>query len=671
MRTLAAVALALGVLVGVGPQEVRASRVAARQPWLLFESTRTGRSEIYAVPRSGGRLVQVTFRGGSWPRPSPNGRWILVDRSGGTWITAADGRGAKLLFRGGSDAAWALDSRRIAYVRAAGGIWVASRDGSGKRAVTKNRADRNPRWSPDGRAIAFLDGDTLTVVQSGRRTTLAPDVISFAWSPDGRRIAFRSGSMLELVGADGRGRRTLIAYLPTDGSSSAPAWSPGGKLVAYAGQSLYVVTVASGRMQTLPLASSASEVAWTPRGDALAFVKAGSEIRLGRIVTDDSPPSDVLLHTEDALVAGPFRIVWTTPPRGVSYRKPAPAKQPFVAASADDLKAKAPINELAADGRRVAFLACKEVGAWTAGSSAVIEVRQQRPLCVERLDQSRLVVGGVTVAGDYVGYETVSGSSLIQGSLEVVGPGGQASIAAAPITAGSGPGIGFMLGHGSLLVFSTWRPASACYGTLLPCPDPRRQPLWRSPLPVTGICVRDAATGDVGPPCRKIAGPVAPLAVDETRIVVRRADGWLAVLEGDGRELLALPFAPGEIAGAEIAGTDLVVVVPGLLRHYDAATGTLLHTWPLPQAAPGSACWIPLWWCDAPRLLLEDAARGLAAYILDGRLHLLRLLDGADVVVGYATAAQLEDEGLFYAYYGASPYTGRIRFVPFDRLPLQ
>ena len=54
----------------------------------------------------------------------------------------------------------------------------------------------------------------------------------------------------------------------------------------------------------------------------------------------------------------------------------------------------------------------------------------------------------------------------------------------------------------------------------------------------------------------------------------------------------------------------------------------------------------------------------------DGAVHLLRLRDGYDYTVPGATAAELEDSGLFYAYAGDPPWPGRIRFVPFAELPL-
>ena len=63
--------------------------------------------------------------------------------------------------------------------------------------------------------------------------------------------------------------------------------------------------------------------------------------------------------------------------------------------------------------------------------------------------------------------------------------------------------------------------------------------------------------------------------------------------------------------------------------------------------------------------MLADAARGLAAYVLEGEVHLLRLADGADRVVGSGTLARFTNAGLALAD-GA-----RIRLAPLGRLPLR
>ena len=79
-------------------------------------------------------------------------------------------------------------------------LWIASSDGSDMHALlSPKRQAASPRWSPDGRRIAYVsstEGKSEIVVRwidSGREVRLAklpesPDGLS--WSPDGKRIAF-------------------------------------------------------------------------------------------------------------------------------------------------------------------------------------------------------------------------------------------------------------------------------------------------------------------------------------------------------------------------------------------------------------------------------------------------------------------------------------------------
>ncbi len=70
-----------------------------------------------------------------------------------------------------------------------------------QRFTTSGKSDRRPRWSPDGKKLAFLssrDGTPqvyLVPVGGGEAEALTESktpIQSFAWSPDGRRIAFLS-----------------------------------------------------------------------------------------------------------------------------------------------------------------------------------------------------------------------------------------------------------------------------------------------------------------------------------------------------------------------------------------------------------------------------------------------------------------------------------------------
>lgn len=80
-------------------------------------------------------------------------------------------------------------------------IWIAPANGGEERQLTRSGSDSRPRWSPDGRQIAFLssrDGAAQIYVMSvfggeaSRVTFLSTDVDNEIWSPDGKSMAFTS-----------------------------------------------------------------------------------------------------------------------------------------------------------------------------------------------------------------------------------------------------------------------------------------------------------------------------------------------------------------------------------------------------------------------------------------------------------------------------------------------
>lgn len=119
-----------------------------------------------------------------------------------TQVTASD--------KSVSDPRWSPDGRRLAFVRDEE-IWIVESDGARlTKVVAKPAGGRAPRWSPDGKRLAYLSrrrGWTQVwvidapVPRRGRpqrdprppeATPLTPtgiDVAGMAWSPDGSRLA--------------------------------------------------------------------------------------------------------------------------------------------------------------------------------------------------------------------------------------------------------------------------------------------------------------------------------------------------------------------------------------------------------------------------------------------------------------------------------------------------
>jgi hypothetical protein len=237
-------------------------------------------------------------------------------------------------------------------------------------------------------------------------------------------------------------------------------------------------------------------------------------------------------------------------------------------------------------------------------------------------------VYSLALAGDRVAWGIAGGGNSIQWSLSgttlgapragfVLGSG--SATRASPRTSF----VGDLAGSGSLLVFSS-----------------RDEKGY--PIVTTRQTVHRVGTG--GCPCSEIAtepGPLVPFDVDGGRVAAG-GDNALLLLDASGTRLLAV-FVRAR--AAQLSGPDLVVLAQGELRHYDAANGRLLRAWPL-----------------SDRATLQDAARGLAAYALDGQVHVLRLADGQDAVVAPGTLARFIDAGLVYA---DGP---TIRLVRFDRL---
>jgi dipeptidyl aminopeptidase/acylaminoacyl peptidase len=86
--------------------------------------------------------------------------------------------------------------------RNASNIWLIPATGGEATALTRSGHDSSPRWSPDGKQIAFIssrDGEMqiyLISVDGGEATKLtsvSTGVDNFYWAPDGKSFAFTTG----------------------------------------------------------------------------------------------------------------------------------------------------------------------------------------------------------------------------------------------------------------------------------------------------------------------------------------------------------------------------------------------------------------------------------------------------------------------------------------------
>lgn len=164
--------------------------------------------EIWTIATDGRAARQLTHNSVSDTAPawSPNGRWLVYQRSRGTEATAWD-------------------------------LWAMRADGSGQRLIARNGT--RPAWSPNGRVIAFgqparevrgcCTVTNLMVMDSNgtHRRLLVKNGGRPAWSPDGSRIVFQriNGTHIDLwmVNNDGSGLRRLTS---APGDEYAPTYRP-------------------------------------------------------------------------------------------------------------------------------------------------------------------------------------------------------------------------------------------------------------------------------------------------------------------------------------------------------------------------------------------------------------------------------------------------------------
>ena len=232
----------------------------------------------------------------SFPRWSPDGKWLMYRRDASTVIVRPDGRGGRRL----SGVLGWFPGGRIGLQGSRLEVYSADRDGTHRRLVTRGEA---PVWAPDGRRLAvqrYHDQSAATrlvIVEPGKRRehligqpncrcSVTDDQPVF--SPDGRLLVFSrfvdaapDFQRFELMVVPARGGKPRRLYR---GEMSLPSWSRGADRIG----GMTFGAKRRPRVTIIPLKGSPRHIAsgkggaWSPTKDLLAYVAGSSIVVVGR-----------------------------------------------------------------------------------------------------------------------------------------------------------------------------------------------------------------------------------------------------------------------------------------------------------------------------------------------------------------------------------------------------
>jgi dipeptidyl aminopeptidase/acylaminoacyl peptidase len=310
---------------------------------------------------------------------------------------AAQTRGATaedyLSFEFISDPRFSPDGSTIAFVvttieqkqnRRHRDIWIVSADPDGSAPValtTAMQSSSSPRWSPDGRALAFLSARPAPGEATGdaprsqvwllpraggeprRVTSLQNGVSSFVWSPDGAKLV--------CVGPSGPGdtarspsdvrhykhinykfndtgwfddKRTHLWMVDVstgaarqitsgdDWNDSDPQWSPDGRKIAFVSDrtgrafddsrntDIWTIDAAGGPLTRISDHVEAdNSPRWSPDGQTIAFLSAVPEHSISKIWIASSAGGQASRPAVDGLDLIPSALQWAEQGRAVYF----------------------------------------------------------------------------------------------------------------------------------------------------------------------------------------------------------------------------------------------------------------------------------------------------------------------------------------------------------------
>jgi Tol biopolymer transport system component len=202
-------------------------------------------------------------------------------------------------------------------------LWVMNADGSGARRLAEHPEGDGPiAWSPTGAAFATTAWDTSPCSYDSRNCAIAVIRVhdagsgeirarlrsrfrgahAYSWSPDGRRIASigeldQDGSAytVEIANANGTGRRVLVRNRFPNWLSEI-AWSPRGDRIAYVQRGwIWLIRPGGGKPVRV---TKGRAILWSPRGQLLYWIGGAR-----RLLDPATQRSRLLFHGPAAVAA--------------------------------------------------------------------------------------------------------------------------------------------------------------------------------------------------------------------------------------------------------------------------------------------------------------------------------------------------------------------------------
>jgi Tol biopolymer transport system component/C-terminal processing protease CtpA/Prc len=300
-----------------------------------------------------------------WPAISNDGRVITFERDFGIWkLDTESGQAALVpIERRGAPAGTSVehlaltdrfpalalspDGKKAAFL-AHGEIFATSAsDGGDAQRLTRSGANNiQIEWAPDSRRLVYAsdrDGDWHIFSYdfgSSTETKLTSDAIDLfpRFSPDGKQIAFeRAGRELRILDLDSKQERSIATgYLGRQpGDNNRPiAWSPDGKWIAYLAissrlyENVNIVPTAGGsaaRTVSFFANGSSDDLLWSPDGTYLLYATA-QRTEPGQVARIDLVPRTPRFHEDE--FRDLFKTAGQEPKTETAEAKPAKPAAP-------------------------------------------------------------------------------------------------------------------------------------------------------------------------------------------------------------------------------------------------------------------------------------------------------------------------------------------------------